>query len=40
MLMNPKVRHIDGRHFLTRAKHNIETLMKQKQETIEVDLRQ
>jgi len=37
MLMNPEVRAIDGRQLLIRAKHDIEELMKQKQETVEVD---
>ena len=36
MLMNPEVRAIDGRDLLIRAKHDIEALMKRKQETVEV----
>jgi len=36
MLMNPQVRAIDARLLLTRAKRDIETLMKRKEETVEV----
>jgi len=36
--MNPRVRTIDARDLLTRAKRDIETLMKQKEETVQVDL--
>jgi len=36
--MNPEVRPIDGLHLLIRAKHDIEALMKLKEETVEVDL--
>ena len=40
MLMNPKIRPIDGRKLLMTAKHDIEALLKQRQETVEVDLAQ
>ena len=34
--MNPRVRAIDARQLLVRAKRDIEALMKQKEETVEV----
>jgi len=36
--MNPRVRAVDEQNLLIKAKHRIETLMKQKQETVEVYL--
>jgi len=37
--MKPEVRRIDGHDLLVRAKHDIEALMKQKEETVQVDRR-
>jgi len=36
--MNPEVRPVDARRLLIRAKHDIEALLKRKEETVKVDL--
>jgi len=38
MLMNPEVRAVDAHRLLIRAKRDIETLLKQKEETVKVKL--